>query len=91
MVDHPFDVALSPRLASTPGATTELLWTISEGGRRIDCQLLCCGKCGVEAQFLEDGKFFRSRRFSTQALAVEWAILEKQEWRKAMSIPKSAA
>jgi hypothetical protein len=83
-MDDPFEVLLCPRVASTPSSITEPLWTISIDGHRIDCQLRSHGECGIEAEFLKDGEYLRGRRFSTHALAVEWAILEKQEWRRAM-------
>lgn len=51
-------------------------------GARISCVLRNHGKWGVEAQFLERGELFFSRRFDTRALAVQWAQLERQDMEK---------
>jgi hypothetical protein len=54
--------------------TRELLFEFRIGHRTVACELSCHGESGVEAQFIEsDGRVGLSQRFSTRAMAVEWA------------------
>ncbi len=63
----------------------EILFTFQKGARVISCELRYHGEFGVEAQFLEDGELFYSRRFDTRAQAVQWAELEREAQRKEAS------
>jgi hypothetical protein len=44
--------------------------------RQIDCEVCYHRAYGVEAMFLVDREFRRSRRFDTKEQAVQWAELE---------------
>jgi hypothetical protein len=48
----------------------------------MTCDLRRHGEWGWEAQFLERGELFYSRRFDTRALAIQWAALERADMEK---------
>jgi hypothetical protein len=47
-------------------------------GAPMSCELRYHGEYGVEAQSLNRGELFYSRRFDLRAQAVQWAELERQ-------------
>jgi hypothetical protein len=42
------------------------------------CELRAHGEWGVEAQFWMNGELLIARRFDSRALAVQWAVVERQ-------------
>ncbi len=42
------------------------------------CVLRVHGEWGVEAQFWMNGELLIAQRFNTRALAVQWAVVERQ-------------
>jgi hypothetical protein len=71
---RPFDLRDGPPVPRKPEPTREPLFEFRLGHRTAACELRYHGESGVEAQFIEsDGRVSLSQRFSTRALAVEWA------------------
>ena len=74
MPPNPFDLRDGPPVPRKPEPTREPLFEFRLGHRTIACELRYDGESGVEAQFIEsDGRVGLSQKFSTRALAVEWA------------------
>jgi hypothetical protein len=48
----------------------------------FSCELKYHGEFGVEAQIFEDAEIIVGRRFDTRQLAVNWAMLEKEDLEK---------
>ena len=55
----------------------DLLFSLRNGDRDMQCWLLYHGGFGVEAQWHRDGHLFYARTFVTKALAVAWAESER--------------
>jgi hypothetical protein len=58
----------------------EKLWEVwAKNHKHYACELKYHGEFGVEAQIFEGGDLLVGRRFEARALAVTWALLEKQD------------
>ncbi len=84
MADDPF-YALGrkpmPPLESHPGQV--LFEFVRESDlAHFRCEPRTHGERGVEAQFWTNGELLVGRRFDTRALAVQWAVVERERLEK---------
>ena len=69
-------------LPQTKPRPNEKLWDVWVRHKLFSCELKYHGEFGVEAQIFEDGWLLVGRRFDMRQLAVNWAMLEKEDIEK---------
>jgi hypothetical protein len=69
-------------LPQTKPRPSEKLCEVWARHKLFSCELKYHGEFGVEAQIFEDGEMFVGRTFQTRQLAVNWAMLEKEDIQK---------
>jgi hypothetical protein len=85
MADDPFYAPFrkpDPPREAQPG---EPVWTLSNGERRLSCELSDHGDDGCEARLFRDGDFYKGRRLATRAAALAHVAaarerLERDGW-----------
>ena len=65
-------------MANDPFAPESKLWELRKDHHTWACELADRSEWGMEGQIFKDGELVISQRFGTEALAREWAELEKQ-------------
>jgi hypothetical protein len=68
----------SGKPATDKAAERERLWTVTNRGRRIMCELRFHGKHGVEYRLFCDNEFSQGRGFQTRELAAHAADAVRQ-------------
>ena len=69
-------------IPQTKPRPNEKLWEVWARHKLFSCELKYHGEVGVEAQIFENGDLIVGRRFDTRQLAVNWALLEKEDFEK---------
>ena len=69
-------------IPQTKPRPNEKLWEVWARHKLFSCELKYHGEVGVEAQIFENGDLIVGRRFDTRQLAVNWAMLEKDDLEK---------
>jgi hypothetical protein len=57
------------------------LWRLHRQGHQASCDMVV-RRCGFEARFLMDGRFFSSHTFSRPDEAMEWAGEREAQYRR---------
>jgi len=70
-----------PRTKPRPGEFLFEFWVESKRAH-YRCELRSVGEWGVEAQFFKNGDLLIAQRFDTKALAVQWAVVEREHFEK---------